>query len=237
MSTSTATKMILMPKNVDISKIQYGAPKKLDNGGKIVPVSYDKSPLIIQTPSMLVPYGINDWQGDNGVQKFSVNLSFAGANDIASVGTLLDLMKSVDEKCVADACQNSLSWLGKKSMSSEVSQELYTPIVKLSKDKETGDVTDKYPATMKVSLPFRDGAFTCEAYNGERAQLDIKTSLVKRSKVTAIIQCTGLWVAGGRYGTSWKMLQMKIDSPAGISGYAFAADSDDEQVADSDVDP
>lgn len=230
----TANKMIMMPKNIDLSKIQYTAPKKLDNGGKIVSVFYDKSPLILQTPYMPVPYGMNDWQGDNGVQKFSVNLSFTGAAENPAMQTILDVMKGLDDKLVADACQNSFAWLGKKSMSDEVARELYTPVVKLAKDKDTGEFTDKYPPTMKVTLPFRDGKFACEAYNGQREQLDIKTNLVKRSKVSAILQCTGVWVAGGRYGTSWKALQMKIDRPEGISGYAFAEDDEDDAGQEDD---
>jgi hypothetical protein len=226
---AAASKMILLPKQVEVSKLTYSAPKKLDNGGKIIPIYYDKAPLILQTPAMPVPYGMNDWQGDNGVHKYSVNLSFSGGDEPGtSMHTFRQLMATIDAKLVQDACDNSFAWLGKKSLSSEVATELYTPIVKMAKDKETGEETDRYPPTMKATLPSKDGEITCEAYNTERQQLDVKASLVKRSKATAILQCTGIWVAGGRFGTTWKVLQMKLDVPNGITGYAFAEDADDD---------
>jgi hypothetical protein len=52
--------------------------------------------------------------------------------------------------------------------------------------------------------------------------------LSKRTKVTAIIQCTGVWFAGGKFGTTWKAAQLRVDSqPEQIRGPAFRSDAPD----------
>jgi hypothetical protein len=52
--------------------------------------------------------------------------------------------------------------------------------------------------------------------------------LCKRSQATAIIQCTGVGFAGGKFGTTWKAVQMRLDSqPEQIRGPAFRSDAPD----------
>ena len=57
----------------------------------------------------------------------------------------------------------------------------------------------------------------------------------KRSHVNAIVQCVGIWVAGTKFGCSWKVLQMKITPPSTIKGYAFK-EIDDKVEKDIDDD-
>ena len=52
---------------------------------------------------------------------------------------------------------------------------------------------------------------------------------MKKVEVTALIQCTGVWITGGKFGVSWKAVQMRLDSvPAGIHGYSFEEEGDAE---------
>ena len=83
---------------------------------------------------------------------------------------------------------------------------------------------------MKVKVPWKDGKFDCDAYDSKRQliQDDLSNVLVKGSQVQALIQCVGIWFAGGKYGCSWKVVQMKVTPPAGIHGYSFIDDSEDE---------
>ena len=49
--------------------------------------------------------------------------------------------------------------------------------------------------------------------------------LIKRVECTALIQCTGVWFAGGKFGVSWKAVQIRLDRvPEGIRGYGFVED-------------
>ena len=53
----------------------------------------------------------------------------------------------------------------------------------------------------------------------------IESFIVKKVEVTALMQCTGVWFAGGKFGLSWKAVQVRLDSvPAGLRGYGFVND-------------
>jgi hypothetical protein len=57
--------------------------------------------------------------------------------------------------------------------------------------------------------------------------IPIEEMLVKKVEVTALMQCTGVWFAGGKFGLSWKAVQVRLDSvPAGLRGPAFQEDDD-----------
>jgi hypothetical protein len=75
-------------------------------------------------------------------------------------------------------------------------------------------------------------------YDTKRQPIDIKelidTNAFKGAKVTAIIQCLGIWVAGGKFGCSWKVLQMRVSPPQTIKGYAFK-ELEDDKADDSDI--
>ena len=50
----------ILPKHVDTSKISYQPPKKNQNGGKSILVSYGGERLVLQLPVMYMPYGVTD---------------------------------------------------------------------------------------------------------------------------------------------------------------------------------
>lgn len=223
---ATTTKMILLPKNFEVSQVTYGTPKKLNSGGKIVPVYYNGIPLVIQTPPMRSPFGLQKWSSDSGSDKVkhTIELSFDDqANDI------LNMMQELDANLVKDGCTNSLAWMSKKNMSTDIAKALYTPIVKFSKDKATGEVTDKYPPTFKFTVPFSNDKFECEIYDSNKNLVDV-TDISKGSMITAILQCQGVWIAGaGKFGCTWKALQMRVVPPKDrLAGFAFQMEEDDE---------
>lgn len=229
-TTMSAPKQIIMPKNVEVAQLSYGTPKKLDSGGRLVPIFYQNSPLVIQTPAMRTPYGLNAWtqekaDGDQ-IIKYSLNLTLDTKNDTSGIHEMLQMM---DNKLIDDVCANSLSWLNKKSITPDIAKALYTPMIKLAKDKNTGDVTDAYPPTFKVNLPHSDGKFACTIYDADRNPIELDT-IPKRSLITAICQCTGIWVAGGKFGCNWKVVQLRyVPPPTTVpKTYAFLADGEDE---------
>jgi hypothetical protein len=73
-------------------------------------------------------------------------------------------------------------------------------MIKHAKDKDTCEPTDKYPPTFKMNLPFCDGKFACEVYDDKRNLIDLNDIQTKGARVTALIQCTGIWLAGGKFG-------------------------------------
>ena len=154
-------------------------------------------------------------------------------------------LTALDEYMVDYATKNSQA-LFKSKMSREVVQAFYTPTVRFGKDKE-GNPTP-YPPNIKVAFKRNrdNGNFDCEFYDEKSARdpnakpikgVPIEEMLVKKVEVTAIIRCTGVWFAGGKFGLSWKAVQMRLDKvPQGIRGYAFVdegAEGSDEEAFNS----
>lgn len=218
--------------DVDLNEVSLGTPKSLDNGGKMIPMFHKGKQFIMQIPVMNAPYGISRYPGDGkGDDKLSLDLSFKGCDSNPQVKEFLELMKQLDAKCVEQAFKNGFTWFKKKFASQDVVEALYTPMVKYSKDKETGEVTDKYPPTVKLSIPMRDGACKVEVYDSSRNQISIDDVDLKGADVTAIIQSNGVWVAGGKFGCKFRVLQMKVSPKSSkITGYAFL---DDDRIDDA----
>ena len=55
--------------------------------------------------------------------------------------------------------ENSQSWFRKAKLSDETLKELYTPMVKVSTDPETGEPNGKYPDSFAFKINKRDGKF------------------------------------------------------------------------------
>lgn len=222
---------IIMWNDIDMNEITFGAPKSLDNGGKIVGLYHKKKNLIFQTPAMIAPYGMNVWTSDNGVSKYSVDLSIN--ND-----EFLNMLKQLEEKIINGGLANSTAWFKKKYNTWDVVEALYTRVIKYSKDAETGEINNKYPPVVKLQLPYRNGKFECEAFANKDQTVNIETSLTKRSSITAIVQCGNVWLAGGKFGCTLKVLQMKIVSGGqkAITGYSFIPDPESEAATTDEND-
>jgi hypothetical protein len=247
--------MIRTPSEIDVSKFEFSAPKLLSSGGKSVNLRYEGRNLMVETPSLNVPYGINvfDKAGPANL-KYSLDLSLRGADENAEVRAVQEFMEAFDERMIDAGVENAGAWFKMAKPNRDVIKAFYTPLVKVSRDADGNP--KPYPPTFKVALRKKilkkpgekDGAtdpseslraFDTSFYNGtetdEKGQptvfeteMNIKDLLVKRSQVTTIIQCTGIWFAGGKYGTTWKAVQMRVDSqPEQIRGPAFRSDAPD----------
>jgi hypothetical protein len=229
--------MIQSPSDISVDKIEFAPVKILDNGGKSVNIRYEGRNIMIETPSVSLPYGVNKFD-KNGPVKYSVDLSLRGADDNAQIRALQDFLEAFDERMIDAGVENASKWFKMANPNRDVIKAFYTPVVKISRDA-TG-APKPYPPTVKVSLRKRkDDTFETDFYNGTerdaKGQISafskdtsIDSILAKRSQVTAIIQCTGVWFAGGKFGTTWKAVQMRIDSqPEQIRGPAFKSDAPD----------
>lgn len=227
---------IVLPQQFDINMLSYNNIRTLDNGGKVVYISYNKKPLILQTPEMMAPFGLNKWNNEGkSIDKYSLDLSFKGKDERDVLNKFFENFVSIDQKLVHDGFVNCQSWFKKKYPSEDVVEALYTPIVKYPKDKN-GEVSDKYPPTFKVNVPFRDGKFGCDVFDNTRNLIDLNNIETKGSKITAIIQCVGIWIAGGsKFGCSWKILQMKVIPNNVIKGYAFKEINDTKTITEDET--
>jgi hypothetical protein len=233
----------LLPKNVNVAKLKYSDVKSLSNGSKTVYINYGSDKLTIQTPLMSIPpYGIGDGtykdkdgkeiKQDNNNKKFDINLSFRGMDDNPKLKQFHDKMQEIERKIKNDAFENRLTWLrddfdGMKGFT----DKMFSPFVKYDKDKDTGKITGRYPPTLKVKLPYDNQSenFMFDAYDMDENEIDFKSIMtnLKDAKAQLVIQLSGIWFAGGKYGCTWKVLMGKFQLPR-KSKFTFVADSDDE---------
>ena len=228
---------IVKPKNFDIKLVQLSDPKVNNYGGKTVYINYkeDKNPLILQIPKMKMPYDMSEFRPENSPpdfdSKFSISLSFN--NDNEKVKTLFDKISELDDKMISMGVKNSQKWF-KAKHKKEVIKAFYSPIIKYYRD-ETGEISDKYPPTIKLKIPRKNKEFSCEVYNDERERVDLESVIKKGSQVQALIKCTSVWFSGSKYGMTWTILQMKVTPSKTLKGYSFLPDTDDEDNEDEDV--
>ena len=212
----------ILAKDLDIDEITYKPPMDFNNGGRVVHMNFADGPIILQTANMFCPFGLKDWEKK---QNYTLDLSFKGRESDPKVKAFFDKINELDEKLISDCVANGVTWLKKPISSKEVASIVYTKQIRYTKDK-TGAVDERFPPTFKVKVPFKDGEFIPDVYDSSRNLIDLNDVETKGSTIVAIIQCMGLWVADGKFGCSWKIMQMRIVPPVGKK-FAFV-DLDDE---------
>jgi hypothetical protein len=229
--------MIRSPSEIDVSKVEFGPVTLLKSGGKAVNLRYEGRNVMMETPSLSVPYGVNIYD-KNGPDKlkYSVDLSLRGADEDEQVRNLQNFLEAFDERMIDAGVENAAKWFKMSNPSREVIKAFYTPLIKMPGLDAQGN-PKPYPPTFKLSLRKKkdSDAFETDFYDGTSKPLTqfskdtpVDQIISKRGQVAAIIQCTGIWFAGGKFGTTWKAVQMRVDSkPEQISGPAFKSDAPD----------
>jgi hypothetical protein len=140
----------------------------------------------------------------------------------------------VDDRVTTECVEKN--WLRKPGMTQQILKQmkLYKPTVKFSEDANTG-ARKPYPPTVKVSLRQRNGKFETTFYDTDKKEIKdvpIEDLIVKRMCVSALVECTGVWVSSVGCGLSWKLTQLKVVSrPDGLRGYGFQDEEGDEAPA------
>jgi hypothetical protein len=216
---------VVQSSDFNTSNISFSQVKILDNGGKQAYLNYGGRSLTMQTASMAVPYGMSVFD-KQGPVKYSVDLSFRGYEDKSSkVAAFYTAMSQLDEFMIDQGVKNSQSWF-KNKLTREVVEAFYTPVVRVSKDANGNP--KPYPPSFKVALKKRNGSdtFDVQTYDDQKRPYEgvpLEDLLVKGAQVTVLVQCTGVWFAGSKYGLSWKAVQLRVDKlPESIRGFAFA---------------
>lgn len=233
-----AKSSVLKPSELNVELVKYSDIKKMQSGSKIAYVNYGEgiNSILIETPECMFPFDNTFYpEGDNsGKYNCKISLNTEGNTEMLE---FVKAMSKLDEKIKADAKNNSQLWLGKKSVSDEVIDEKYTPIVRPYKDPNTGEFTGKYPAQMGFKIIQRNGQFQCKFYNENRQRLNVDNEesedfidhsklMSKGNKVKLLLKCNGLWFSTAGFGCTWKAEQIKIKVPEKLEDYAFRDDDD-----------
>ena len=215
--------MSVLPAQFDASCITFGEIKTLQSGAKAANVSYEGRPLVMQVSNLDVPYGLNT-EDKYGPTKYSMNLSLRDFESNPKTKAVFEALDALDNKVTAECVEKN--WLRKPGMTQQILKQmkLYKPTVKFSED-ENGN-RKPYPPTVKVALRKKNEKFETVFYDQDKKEIKdilIEDLVVKRMTVTALIECTGVWISSVGCGLSWKAKQVKVVSrPDGVGrGYGF----------------
>jgi hypothetical protein len=240
----------ILPKSVNVNNIKYSEVKVLKSGAKTVYINYTTGKLRVQTPVMYLPYGVNEggYEDKNAKldpakvekkdKKFDINLSFKGHEENSKISEFLNKLKEIESKLVDDAYEYRQAWFKDDFDNNKaILARLFSPIIKVDKDKATGKVVGKYPPTIRFKLPYdnENDKFNFNSYNmnGEAIDLiDIITKL-KGGKAQLIVELNSIWFAGGKFGCTWKLITGKFQRSI-TNDISFIEDSDTEKVKDDE---
>jgi ribosomal protein S17E len=247
---------VLLAKNIDVNKLKYSEVKILKSGAKSVYVNYDGSKLMLQTPILNLPYGVNDSSQfikdedkkdkKDEEKKYDITLSFKGQDENPKIKQFHDKLKDMEQKVIEDAYNNRLLWFKNNyNNNKDVVSNMFTPMVKHDKDKVTGEIANKYPPTFRVKAPYnaKDDKFEFDCYDMDNNEVEFANILnnLKGGKAQLIIQLNGIWFSGGMFGCSWKIVSGKFQQ-SNATKVTFIVDSDveneeeDEEEDDISVD-
>ena len=206
------------------TQIMSGVPSKNKSGGQQIPLSYQSmTNYTIQTPVMSLPFGISEYTPDVGATKYSLELSFKGADTDPKIATFKKLIEDLDNHFIDLAVKNSQEWFGKK-MSAEVVSELYRPIMKPSKQPE------KYASTMKLKLRERNEVLEAKATTLDGEPFDI-SKIAPGTTGAAIMDFAPMWFVNKQFGVTLTLLAMSIHtSPNHARDFTFENDDDDDDM-------
>jgi len=248
---------VMKANSMDMSDITFSEVKTLKNGGKTIWVNYNDHSIFLQTPELEVPFDSgnfypNDKNESSG--KYAVKVSLKGHESDTGTKEFFDAMMKMDEMLKEAGMANSVPWFKKKTMTMDAIENVYTPMIKLSTDQETGEPNGKYPPGFTFKIIQYDGKVQCKCFkHGEKTPLNTDDTdkddhvllginipfeermsrkhegiFKKGTKVKMVLRCKGIWITNGNYGCTWSAEQVRIKTPAGFSDYAFLDDTDEE---------
>jgi hypothetical protein len=230
---------IKQPSDVPVSQINIGPLKTMGNGvTKLSFLTFNEKQFSLQLPEMYAPFGINIYNNaDSGIVKYSLMLAFRNLEQRASLQTFKTFLDDVDDMIIEHALKNSNAWFRKNYTNKEVVSALFTRSIKYPIDKDTGDIIDKYPPNFKVNLPFKNNKFMLETYDKTANPIKLENIIdsLKGAKIITILQSPQIWLAGGKFGITWKATQLQITPRSAITGFAIQNVKEDK-IEDDNID-
>ena len=235
--------LITRSKDFNPDNVAYGAPRVNKRGGKNIDVRYNGQKLCVQFP-FLFTWGVNERIDEtSGRVSYDAAIVFGDRDENTAEGDYFHKLTRLQEKVLEDCVTNSKLWFGKAKMSREVAEAMMYPILKYPKDKQTGELDFDRNPNVKLKLPYWDEKFTqTELYDVNKQKLfapkgewdKSPVELVpSKSYLKGLMQCTGVWFAGGRFGVTWSLVQAQVRPPVVLGGgFCMLEDSDDEETLD-----
>ena len=195
------------------TQLRFTRPKVNAAGGKSVGVlnaSVNKA-VYLSTP-LIKCWGANKHENERtGGFNYDVSIQFDSKEySTPQQQEFLKTMVEFEDYIKESAKTYSKDWFNKPSMSDDVIDALFHPILKYPKDKDT-EMPDKSRApTMKIKLPTWDGEYKFELYDvnqnqilpNENPEVAPDNLIEKGSNIACVLICGGIWFAAGKFGVT-----------------------------------
>lgn len=222
---------IITPETFNASALTVSPIKVNDKtGAKSCFLNYQGGKVLIQTAvEMRCPYGLNVFTGLNGEKAgnpdYSIDLDLAGYDGEGEIADYYKMMVAFEQFAKTEGLKNRRQWFKDDDLDLKMVGKMFSSTIKFPKDKDGNP--KPYPPTQKVKMNIGGKPeMATKFYDPEGTPLrgEPKELLGTGSKVTAILQCGGLWFAAGKFGITWRVNQLIVHSKgsaAGVSDFAF----------------
>ena len=238
-----------------VSDMKYTKPKVNSVGGRSVGIVNSKTSTVLNLSSpLMLTWGVQSFTDDkSGKVSYDLALQFPNEGfETPATKKFLENMSSFEKKIKEDAITNSKEWFSKPKMTADAVDALWTPVLKYPKNKDTLEADMTRAPTIKVKLPFWEGAWKdLELYGVDmqpvfpdpmNPSLSPQDLIAKGSHIAVSIQCGGIWFANGKFGVTWKLFQAIVKPKMSLKGKCHIKLDEDEktkivaQVVPTDVD-
>ena len=238
---SSAPKEIICGETFNPDKdLKYSKPKANSAGGKSVGIlnASTNGATYISTPLMLT-WGVSTFEDKKtGEKTYSMSLQFPGEEyNTPAITRFRENIVKFEEKVKADALANQKDWFGKTTLTQQHIDFQWTPMLKFAKG-DNGEPDHNKNPTLSVKMPIWEGVWNVELFdpstrkifpdpcNEHVTPLDL---IAKGSHVAVVLQCGGVWFAGGKFGVTWKLFQAVVKPKTTLRGKCHISLSQDDK--------
>lgn len=205
----------------DPSQLRFGEIRKYATTNQpYIPVLYQNSILLLETPTMTMPFGVGTYIPEGGESKTgdkNIDLSFN--DDRPEVHDFKAKMEAVDDLVLA-AMEPKSEALFNKRKTKEVLDDNHYKIVKQAKKVE-------YGYSMKVKWPkLEEPTFWCaDADRGPNTFKQCDESYCKPGSTGKVImELRPVYTVNGKFGVKWIIAQVLVETQLEtLSGCGFAS--------------
>ena len=226
---------VVLSHHFEPAALTFSNVEKNKKGGKVVYIGTapgGKGRIAIQTPAMVMPFGVTPYQETPGgdIQSYSVDVSFRG--DDPKIDDFRKKIEALDDLLIRMATENSEAWFGRK-MTRDLVSEFYRKLL--------NNKNPQYPPTLraKVGVGF-NGEISAQFYDEKRSSTNIEY-LAKGATVKLICELSSVWFVNKTFGATFRLVQgAVVTKPDRLTNYAFqdeestsaaAAAGEDEDTA------
>ena len=238
----------------DVSEITGTKPSIRGGKDKLTAyLLYKNSPFLIKLPPLKAPFGVTSYNNGNGpTNNYSLNLSAKGG-DVKGKTTaeeaqqhaedIFNKLAELDTFMVSYGLQYSKEIFNKKyevGKHEAVVEALFTSTIKTSEDKDGNPYPRRINTKIRSQYDEPDNP-NVKVFQDSRKDLnnkdftfdDLVNLVGKGSFVEAVIQ-PSLWFISGKFGVTWRLVQMKAHKQAGTGAPQESVFSDDEDASEDD---